>query len=158
MSVVFNAISISKELKMTAAARRLNAASLRADERDRILDITIGLETLLTDDSNSEITYRLSLRMAALVRVQPLDGLSAVQTFRACKQLYKFRSAIAHGSTKRAPKKELSLGSQGTRPIISIGNAFLRHALWVLSIRPQLQTPSNIDARLLGEMQLSPDS
>lgn len=53
--------------KLKLAARRLSSASLRAEEHDAIIDLCIGLEAALGDESKSDITFKLALRVAAVM-------------------------------------------------------------------------------------------
>jgi len=147
---VYRSIAEARTAKMGSAAKRLNAAKLRSNESDSILDITIGLETLLTDDSRAEITYRLGMRMAALARLVPVEGYTPAQVYRACKRLYDFRSAVAHGSPSADKKRMVRVSADRAHSANAVGVTFLRHALRALSEYPTLQTPVRIDARLLG--------
>ena len=65
------------------------------NEPERLLDVAIALEAIfLNDDDTKELTYRLSLRAARLLG-KTLEERREI--FSVIKQLYKFRSKIAHG-------------------------------------------------------------
>ena len=63
----FNALKNSTDNRLRLAGKRLNTALLRNNKEDSILDICIGLETLLlADNERDEITHKLSMRAGAL--------------------------------------------------------------------------------------------
>lgn len=112
------------------AIKKLNSASIRKSEEDTILDITSALESLLTSDSKTEITYRLSIRAAQVCKMSKFKELSAKQVFKLCKDLYNYRSAVIHGDTKRAEKaKTISIQNSDEIEIIGIAFDLLKHIL-----------------------------
>ncbi len=65
------------------------------NEPESLLDVAIALEAIfLNDDDTKELTYRLSLRAARLLG-KTLEERREI--FSVIKNLYKFRSKIAHG-------------------------------------------------------------
>ncbi len=60
-----------------------------------VLNCLTALEALLTNDCNTELSYRLSLRVANLLQS---DDASRMETFKAMKGFYDLRSRIVHGS------------------------------------------------------------
>src|ERR1017187_6067860 len=64
-----------------------------------------ALEGLLTNDSTSELAYRLALRVASLLGT---DDISHKRLFKEMKGFYDLRSKIVHGSELK-PKNESSL-------------------------------------------------
>ena len=75
------------------------------DERQEsvaVLNALTALEALLTNESNAELSYRLSLRVANLLG---FDEASRLNTFKEMKEFYDLRSKIIHGSaSKLSPK------------------------------------------------------
>jgi hypothetical protein len=142
-------IEKAQKNKLILAARRLNAASLRKDEEDAILDVTIGLETLLTDDSHGEITYRLAIRLAALCKLRPFESQSPSQIFALGKRLYDFRSAVVHGSAKASTKRIVQLSADRSIPTVTLGISLLRHLVVLLSDMPEYLEVKKIDKDLL---------
>ncbi len=77
--------------------RRMQYGIERYTEADpqRLLEFAIALEALLlNDDPRSELTFRLALRGARLLR-DDLEGRERI--FNRLKELYAFRSRLAHG-------------------------------------------------------------
>ncbi len=97
---IFNALRDAPDNRLLLATRRLNSAFLRTNEEDSILDVTMGLETLLTSDTRTEITYKLSMRAAALSTIEKFEALSPEDVFKHCKKIYDYRSSVIHGSKK----------------------------------------------------------
>jgi hypothetical protein len=75
------------------------------DERDvrlAVLNALTALEAVLTNESNAELSYRLSLRVANLLES---DDTSRLNRFAEIKEFYDLRSKIIHGSaSKLSPK------------------------------------------------------
>lgn len=73
--------------------RRFNQAYARARTEDKIIDLTIALESSLLSDQRDELRYRLATRGAALLskRRNPKD------TYSVLRALYDARSEIVHG-------------------------------------------------------------
>ena len=71
LAPVYQAILERPELRVPS--KRLNAAFLRRDEEDSILDVTIGLEALLVTDKG-ENTHKLAMHLAALCKLEPFQN------------------------------------------------------------------------------------
>ena len=78
---------------LTVALRRFNQAYGRDIPEDRIIDLTIALESCLLTE-HEELTYRLSLRGAALLS-QDMSW-EPNKAYSLLKALYAVRSAIVH--------------------------------------------------------------
>ncbi|MDP3061681.1 MAG: HEPN domain-containing protein [Chloroflexota bacterium] len=86
--------------------RRLRAASYRREDEDRLVDYVIGLERLLAPDSSTlEVTFRFSLRGAAIL---PSTFGDAADRKRFMSELYKLRSDVVHGAAKVAKTSKVS--------------------------------------------------
>lgn len=119
--------------KYEFATKKLNSASLRKNDEDSILDITSALESLLTNDSKSEITYRLSIRASQLCKIKSFNNFKAREVYELCKKIYDYRSAVIHGEVKRIEKtKKITLENTEDLEIIKISFDLLRHCLLVL--------------------------
>jgi hypothetical protein len=128
------------------AERRLNAAFLRSNEEDAIVDVAGGLESLLANEKTQEIRYRLRLRLATLARVWAPPGLSALQVYHALGKLYDFRSSVVHGSgDKPAKTRVITLSAEETIPTIALGIRLLRYAVEVLAIHPEYLDLAKLD-------------
>ena len=149
---VFKSLENNKSNKLFLATRRLNTAFLRNNEDDAILDITIGLESLLANDSHSEISYRLSLRLAGLSVLEKFEDKNPVDVFALCKKLYEYRSAVAHGSHEISKKRVITLQSDHEpAPAILRGISILRYAIRIISANPDLLDTKKLDNLLLEQ-------
>lgn len=75
------------------------------DERDvsvAVLNALTALEALLTYESNAELSYRLSLRVANLLES---DDASRLNRFKEMREFYELRSKIIHGSASKLSSK-----------------------------------------------------
>lgn len=87
--------------------RRFNAAMDRVSFDDAIVDHLVAAEALFLRGSGSpgdrsELSYRLSLRTAALLATQPEERL---ELFKFMKAAYVARSHIAHGGASQVKVK-----------------------------------------------------
>ena len=93
--------------------RQFNRSCQREREEDKILDYTIALESVLLRDVGEELSYRLALRGANLLR-RTRDPKT---TFDRIRCLYKIRSYIVHeGQTSRGPKAAKAIKNIGMQP------------------------------------------
>ncbi len=80
---------------LAVALRHFNQAYGRTNHEDRIIDLTVALEScLLADVSTEELNYRLALRGAALLAQAKLWEPEKAQAL--LKAMYAIRSAIVH--------------------------------------------------------------
>ena len=88
--------------KVFIAIQRLNRCMLREADDDTALDAIIGIETLLSGDTQGEITYTISNRISVVAAKLTCCPYSPQEMRRAMKTIYGFRSDIVHGrDTKR---------------------------------------------------------
>ena len=80
------------------ASRRLSMALLRDAPDDQLIDACIGLEALL-GQKGAEISYRVSVRAAALLASKTDDPRDPELTFKVARKVYDRRSELVHGST-----------------------------------------------------------
>jgi hypothetical protein len=142
----FEKVRNLKVNRIKLALSRLNTSFLRSREEDTILDITIAFETILTHDSQSEITYRLSSRIATLCQIKPFKDYSEFQVFEFCKKIYSFRSAVVHGDSNRIVKtRKIKIQENNEIETIIISLELLRHVLGILIENPKFNDPIEID-------------
>ena len=91
-----------KDSQFIVAQRRLSLGRERKELEDRLIDYMIGLEALYLPDGNQELSFRLSLRMAFLLRTDPSDRK---EMYSFAREMYKTRSNIVHGN-----KYDLNVG------------------------------------------------
>jgi hypothetical protein len=130
------------------AARRLSAGLLREEEDDAILDLLIGLEAILSDRDRGELTFKLAVRTAAVLATVP--GHDPGIVFGQVKQLYNYRSAVAHGDGKKAAKLR-TLEVEGEQvSSTNIAALLLRDvAKQLVSRSGEIAGPSDIDSKLI---------
>ena len=84
---------LSKHVDLRLALDRFNYTYSQGLARNRILDLVIGLEALLSRESD-EIAFRLSRRVGLLLGATDLERLEVSSLVRTA---YKIRNQIVHG-------------------------------------------------------------
>lgn len=120
--------------------RRLVDGLERSRLDDKIVDFSIGLEALLTDSVQDELSYRFALRGSVILGEL---GIDRQQAFTDFKELYNARSKIVHGSS--TAKLDLrALASNGERLLRDVWN-------WYFSQDMTLKgATARIDRQILG--------
>jgi len=72
--------------------RRFNQAYARENDEDKIIDLTIALESSLLFEVDSELSYRIAVRGAALLNKKR----NPEETYEILRKLYDTRSKIVH--------------------------------------------------------------
>ncbi len=92
----------SADQSVQLSSRRLRSALLRTDQKDEIIDLCIGLESLVGDMSPGDTTYKLAVRTAAILASKgyPISQ----QVFSGIKRVYGYRSALVHGKADASKK------------------------------------------------------
>lgn len=84
--------------------RRLRLAAARTNDEDRLVDYVVGLERLLSPDSeNLETTFRFRLRGAALL---PKSLGNPRERIDLMNSLYRLRSRVVHGNADTSEVNE----------------------------------------------------
>lgn len=91
--------AITKHPAFSITLSRFNSCWLRSTEHDKIIDVAISLESLLS--SSTEINFKFALYNSFIARTSPVDRETAFQLF---KLLYDARSKIVHGEIKKNVK------------------------------------------------------
>lgn len=156
---VFGLLTNATENSIDLSVRRLNQCLVRDSEEDSVLDATIALEALLSDDGNQEMTHKLAMRVGALVHLDSRWLKTPQQAFRDVKSIYAYRSAIVHGSKKPETKRVVKLGDNKETTTHALAVDYLRLVLKVLLENPKYRNPKVIDEELLlGCMNTSQSS
>jgi hypothetical protein len=130
------------------ASRRFSNAALRADEDDAVLDLCIALEAALGDRQRNEMTYKLSLRSAAVLGLDASEGYDAATILQRVKRLYDWRSAVVHGDdVSRARRKFVGEGDGATG--LEVATSLVRAVLRKLVSHPELRSAEGIDTTVL---------
>ncbi|NQW23680.1 MAG: hypothetical protein HQ475_09585 [SAR202 cluster bacterium] len=100
-------ISEGSELQyLKLPLRRLRSASSRSNNEDHIVDFVVGMESLLTDDTESlESTFRFRLRGASLL--SSAHG-TAREKIDLMNKIYDLRSRVVHGNAMDAEVKAMA--------------------------------------------------
>lgn len=146
---VFSKFTAVEDKRLALASRRLNLCLIRETEEDSILDATIAMEALLSDEERQEMTHKLALRMAALSGLSDEVKKTPMEVYRDVKHIYSFRSAVVHGSTKASAKREIAVGGEEKVPTVTAAINYLRMAIKVLIDNPKYLNPGKIDEELL---------
>jgi hypothetical protein len=135
---LFNKTSALAENKIKIALKRFYKSMMRQEEEDIIIDLIIALELLLSDGESSEITYKLSMRLTALICKYNKGKYDAAEVFNNVKKIYNFRSAVVHGSADRAQKgREIKLPDDTSVPTIELAKLYLREILKIVIADPR---------------------
>lgn len=142
----------SNNKRMDVAIRRFNNSYFRRHDEDSILDLLIALECLLSDGSTSEMTHKLSLRVAALSSLASPNNLTPGSVFREVKKIYDFRSAIVHGNIDKA-SKTASISREGKSvPTVYAATEHLRTVIIALANNQEYLDAKKIDDLLLNPL------
>ena len=125
--VVSNAIKKSHTILL--ALGRINSFLTKTDLEDRIIDLTIGLESLIP--GKDELRYRFSLYLSFITEKEPVKRLEKFKLFQA---LYDTRSRIVHGGDfdNQAAKKQKMLTANWDE-LIRISLSAVNYHLYFLS-------------------------
>lgn len=96
--------------RLELAARRFGQAQLREEEDDAILDACIALEAAFGDSQPTEMTYKVSMRIAGLLT----DNYNAERIRNLVTRLYGWRSKIAHGDDPSKARRKFIAGTELT--------------------------------------------
>jgi hypothetical protein len=88
------------------AIRRFGAANQRSTFDDQLIDLWIALEAIFAGPGKSEVTYKVSTRMARLLG-NSLEERSGLH--RRYSKAYDLRSRIVHGSTEELKRRDSNL-------------------------------------------------
>ena len=150
--IAFRQLLNAEENSITIGVRRLNRCYCRDDEDDWIIDATIALEALLSDDAPQEMTHKLALRVAAVSQLVPGQSKSADQVFKDIKAVYKLRSQIVHGRVPKEKDRVIAVSEQEHVSTSEIAREHLRNVLRVLIDYPEYRTASNVDKLLFDRI------
>ena len=145
----FNQIASAKENSIALSLKRLNRCLIRDDEEDAVLDATIALEALLSDDGNQEMTHKLAMRMGALSRLDETLDRTPEQAFQDVKGIYGYRSAIVHGSKNLDKKRIIKIDENKNTTAHLLAIDYVKMVLRVLLENDKYRDPKQIDSQLL---------
>lgn len=149
ITILYNNIESATENSIHLSIKRLNQCLVRDNEEDSVLDATIALEALLSDDGNQEMTHKLAMRIGALSRLDKSYKRTPFDSFSDVKKIYAYRSAIVHGSKGLDKKRIIKIdkGNEVNAHVLAV--EYLRMILRVVLNHPDYRAPRNIDEKLL---------
>jgi hypothetical protein len=140
ISHVWTAMSDSANANLIAtAARRLNYGVEREREEDAITDFVAGMESILTSGDFGEISFKLRLRLAALIGLNAEDRKNI---FRTAGKIYDARSALSHGRD-----------SKNSNEMIHVAKEYLGRLILAVLDRPRKVSLSDLDFSIIGGLQ-----
>jgi hypothetical protein len=146
---VFEQILNAQENSISLSLKRLNRCLVRDEEEDVVLDATIALEALLSDDGKQEMTHKLAMRVGALARLDTSFGRNANQAFTDIKKIYGYRSAIVHGSKDIGKNNMIKIDEKTSMPAYNLSVDYVRFVMKVLLANDRFRNPKMIDQELL---------
>ena len=93
--------AIEKHPGLLITLSRFNSCWLRSTDHDRVIDVAVSLESLLS--SQTEIKFKFALFNSFITCSSPAERERA---FELLKLLYDARSSIVHGDSKSASNKK----------------------------------------------------
>ncbi|PFX51355.1 hypothetical protein COL31_16170 [Bacillus pseudomycoides] len=150
IQMIFKELVEKEYKKINLACSRLENSFYRKEEGDKIIDIVIGLESLLSDKEKGEITYKLSLRAAYLLQFSSL-GDSKLDVFNNMKAIYAYRSAIVHGQNqKNLERRRYIENVEGDKKLVlEVAEIYLKECIKVLIHKPEFLDATVIDKKLI---------
>nr|WP_320166640.1 HEPN domain-containing protein [uncultured Methylophaga sp.] len=146
---VFEQLSKASENSINLSLKRLNRCLVQDDEEDAVLDATIALEALLSDDGKQEMTHKLAMRIGALAGFDKSFERNSVEAFRDIKSIYGYRSAIVHGSKNLEKSRMVKIDDETRKPAHNLSIDYVRLVLKVLLANERFRDPRQIDQELL---------
>ncbi|RKG30566.1 HEPN domain-containing protein [Acinetobacter tianfuensis] len=131
------------------ALKRLNSCLLRHDEEDTVLDATIALEVLLSDDGKTEMTHKLALRIAALSKLDKECKEIPKEIFSKVKKIYSYRSGIVHGTKDLTKTRTIKIPESIELKTVDVAINILKMVVRVLLCNEKYLEAKIIDEELL---------
>jgi hypothetical protein len=149
---LFNKTNGLPDNKIKIALKRFYKSMMRQEEEDIILDLIIALELLLSDGEKGDITYKLSMRLTALICKYHSQKYNAHEVFNNVKKIYAFRSAVVHGAPQKTTQKsrEIKLPDDTSIPAVELAKLYLREILKIMINEPKHLEAKINDLMLLG--------
>ena len=136
------------------ALSRTGRPVVQSSTEDRLLDAVVGMEALLGDGSG-EITYKVSVRAAAVYAHAGCNTLVGVENvtphdvFVAYKKVYRLRSKIAHGGElDRAKPPRIMLNGKECDPV-RLAEGLLRIVIEACIANPEIMESGMVERKLL---------
>jgi len=151
IKVLLNKVQNTDQNKLHLSLKRFHKSILRKEEEDIIVDLIISLEMLLGDSEKTEITHKLAMRIAAILKVSnPANYSDAFKIFQNVKKIYNYRSKIVHGGHQVEKHRLITSESKESIPVVNLTERYLRDILRVLISETKYLKAEEIDKLLLS--------
>jgi hypothetical protein len=131
-------------------------AEVRDDADDQLVDACIGLEALLGQE-NAELSYRVSIRAAALLCSRKKQPLNPTVVFDLTRKVYNRRSELVHGSVS-SKHQSFTFPNGTTLATNGLAVFLLRQVLLERLLRNDNWTVDDLDSVLLQRLGPLPAS
>jgi hypothetical protein len=138
--------AVKKQPGLLITISRFNSCWLRSTDHDRVIDVAVSLESLLS--SVTEIKFKFALFNAFITSMDPA---SREKTFNLLQVLYDARSSIVHGDTKSAGnKKKIDKALECFTEILDIAQAAITYYIFFLNIREPNEWANHLEKLVFG--------
>jgi hypothetical protein len=142
--------AISKHSAFLITLNRFNSCWLRSTEHDKIIDVAISLESLLS--SSTEISFKFALFSSFIVGKTPSDREAAFHLF---KLLYNARSKIVHGDIKGNIKNnDIGKAMESLPRILELAHAAISYYAFFLYCKSPGEWQEHLNKLVFGTEQL----
>lgn len=133
--------------KLKVSVERLNRCLLREAIDDTALDAIIGIEMLLSGNTQGEITYTISNRISLLAYFIPECPYSSHEMRLAMRKIYNYRSAIVHGKELKDKETIINI-KDSTFHVKDLAIEFLRYSIIFMINHPEYLDATKLDEEI----------
>ena len=138
--------AIGKHPGLLITLSRFNSCWLRSTDHDRVIDVAVSLESLLS--SQTEIKFKFALFNSFITCSSPAERERA---FELLKLLYDARSSIVHGDSKSASnKKKIDKVLESIEEVFRIAQAAISYYIFFLYCRDPNEWQTHIEKLVFG--------
>ena len=145
-------IAIQKHPGLLITLSRFNSCWLRSTDHDRVIDVAISLESLLS--SQTEIKFKFALFNSFIVGSLPEEREKA---FELLQLLYDARSSIVHGDSKsQSNKRKIDKVLASMEEVFRMAQSAISYYIFFLYCRDPNDWQMHIEKLVFGtEMRLN---
>jgi hypothetical protein len=136
--------AVTKHPAFAITLSRFNSCWLRSSEHDKIIDVAISLESLLS--SSTEISFKFALFNSFIASKTPKKRKIA---FELLQILYNARSKIVHGDTKK-PSKDITKAVESLPHILELARAAITYYAFFLYVKNANEWPEHLSNLVFG--------
>lgn len=140
-----NVLKSNNKQNLLFALKRYCRCCLREEIDDIIIDVVVAMESLLSGESKTEITYTMANRINVVMSEIDNDKLKNCNYRDLMKKIYGFRSKIVHGATYKEKDKIINIDGKNCE-IVDVAKEFLKCILLFI-----LKNPEYLDAKKFDE-------